>query len=75
MTGRRISFESLKEIDNTDEIIYNIAIKYMSKKEPSSENFIKLNRFLASRGFGFEDIKHVINKLKKDGESEDVGWD
>jgi len=67
--------ESLKEIDNTDEIIYNIAIKYMAKKEPTIENYIKLNRFLASRGFGFDDIRHVINKLKKDGENEDVGWD
>lgn len=73
--NENIADESLKEIDNTDEIIYNIAIKYMAKKEPTSENYIKLNRFLASRGFGFEDIKHVINKLKKDGEEEDVGWD
>lgn len=70
-----IAEESLKEIDNTDEIIYNIAVKYMAKKEPTNENFIKLNRFLASRGFGFEDIKHTINKLKNDGENEDVSWD
>lgn len=73
--SENIADDSIKEIDNTDEIIYNIAVKYMMKKEPTSENYIKLNRFLASRGFGFEDIKHAINKLKKDGENEDVDWD
>lgn len=72
--GENIIDDSLKQIDNDDEIIYNLAIKYMKKKEPTSENFVKLSRFLSMRGFSYDDIKSVLNKLKKGG-FEDASWD
>lgn len=49
-----------------DNSIERIAEKYLKNKERTSENFMKLSRFLCSRGYEFDDIKVVINKLKGD---------
>ena len=46
----------------------------MKRKEPTEENYIKLSRFLSMRGFSYDDIKSVLNKIKKGG-FEDASWD
>ena len=40
-----------------DNSIERIAEKYLKNKERTSENFMKLSRFLCSRGYEFDDIK------------------
>ena len=55
----------LNDLETDDEILYNMAIKYMKNKENTYENHVKLMRFLAGRGFSFEDINGVIEKIKK----------
>lgn len=56
----------LNDIETDEEILYNMATKYMKNKENIYENHVKLMRFLAGRGFSFEDINKVVEKIKKD---------
>lgn len=41
-----------------------VANKYLKNKEITRETMLKLGRFLCSRGYEFDDINRVINKLK-----------
>lgn len=52
--------EDLKMEDS----IENTANKYLRNKERKSETYMKLSRFLYSRGYEFDDIKSLINRLK-----------
>lgn len=52
--------EDLKMEDS----IENTANKYLRNKERTSETYMKLSRFLYSRGYEFDDIKSLINRLK-----------
>ncbi len=56
----------LNGIETDDEILYNISVKYLKGKERTQENFVKLTRFLASRGFSFDDINSIVERLKKE---------
>lgn len=60
-------------IDNvfTDELkiesnIMQVAEKYLKNKEKSPQTFMKLSRFLCSRGYDFDEINRIVNELKKD---------
>lgn len=45
--------------------IDDVANKYMKNKEKTYENYVKLSRFLYSRGYEFDDINSCVNKLKE----------
>ena len=50
--------------------IATISAKYLKNKPKTDENFNKLFRYLVAKGFGFEDVKNEIRRLK-----EDESWD
>lgn len=54
-------FDENLELNNN---IENIAKKYLKNKEITNETYLKLSRFLYSRGYEFEEINRVVNKLK-----------
>ena len=53
------------EFEQDDEI-KRLAEKYMKSKEDTKENYIKLFRYLMSKGFEYDEIKRVLKK--------DVEW-
>ncbi len=55
----------LNDLETDDEILYNMATKYMKNKENTLENQVKLTRFLAGRGFSFDEINKVVDKIKR----------
>lgn len=55
----------LNDLETDDEILYNMATKYMKNKENTFENQVKLTRFLAGRGFSFDEINKVVDKIKR----------
>lgn len=64
--SKEIIENHLKEFEKNDDLIYNVSMKYLSRKERTPENYIKLSRFLAGRGFDFDDISHIISQLKSE---------
>jgi len=46
--------------------IENIARKYLKNKNITNETWLKLSRFLYSRGYEFEDINRIVEILKED---------
>lgn len=54
--------EDLK-MENSIEATAN---KYLKNKPRTSETYMKLSRFLYSRGYEFDDIKSLINELKEE---------
>ena len=56
----------LKDVEIDEDILYNLSVKYMKNKESTYENQVKLMRFLASRGFSYDDINSIIDRLKKE---------
>ena len=55
-----ISEDDLKMQDSIDKV----ASKYLKNKEITKDTIIKLNRFLYSRGYDFDQINSYINSLK-----------
>lgn len=53
----------IKKIDFDEAVVYNLAIKYLKNKDVSFKNLGKLARFLASRGFSFDDINAVLERI------------
>ena len=45
--------------------IEKVADKYMKNKEKTAQTYVKLSRFLYSRGYEFDDINRVVNKYKE----------
>ena len=43
-----------------------VADKYLKNKEKTSQTYLKLSRFLYSRGYEFDEINRIINEYKKD---------
>ncbi|MBQ7602638.1 MAG: RecX family transcriptional regulator [Clostridia bacterium] len=63
---------ALMTLDNQEEVVHSIALKYMKNKENTRENYAKLARHLASKGFEWEQINSTINKIKvQEGDDED----
>ena len=50
-----------EDFDQTDEIV-RLAEKYMKNKEDTKENYIKLFKYLMSKGFEYETIKNALKK-------------
>lgn len=46
--------------------IESVASKYLKNKILDEKTYLKLSRFLYSRGFEFDDINSYLNKLKKE---------
>lgn len=53
----------LSDVTANDDIVINLARKYMKNKEKNLENKNKLIRSLASKGFGFEEIYRAVNEI------------
>lgn len=45
--------------------IMQVAEKYLKNKEKSPQTFMKLSRFLFSRGYEFDEINRTVNELKR----------
>ncbi len=56
--------EALMEIDKVHETIYNIATKYLNKKDKNLQNFNKTYRFLLSRGFKYDEVSRVMENIR-----------
>ncbi len=56
--------EFFKDYETNLESLEEMAKKYLKNKEINYENLTKLFRYLASKGFSYDDINLVINKLK-----------
>lgn len=66
-----IKDENLDVLDDVEvdmNVLESVAKKYMAHKEKTQENYNKLYRFLAMRGYDFDDINVCVNNLKRDGE-------
>lgn len=48
--------------------IEKVALKYMKNREFTYENYQKLSRFLYSRGYEFDEINSLVNRLKEENE-------
>ena len=51
------------EIDNVENV-YNLAVKHLKGKERTLENYSKTYRYLASKGYLFEDIDKAMYRIK-----------
>ena len=69
---REIIDNILEQAENQEDAVYNLAIKYMRNKEPTRENFDKMCRHLASKGFSWSDISPVLHRIK---EEKSESWD
>ncbi len=54
----------LENTNNQQEAIIEISKKYMKNKDNTRENYEKLARHLASRGFSWEDINSALSRIK-----------
>ena len=55
--------EVLLNCDNQDDVILTLVEKYMKNKEKTKENYIKMFRYMQSKGFDYEQVKNVIKDL------------
>lgn len=58
--------EYFKTFESDFDNLLSIANKYLKNKEVNYENLTKLYRYLASRGYSYDEINSVINKLKSE---------
>ncbi len=58
--------EVLTEFETPEEVVENMALKYLKNKERTKDNFQKTYRYLASKGFDSGDILSVIKRLFKE---------
>ena len=56
----------LCDYDDSRDVMLDIAKKFMKDKEYSMENFAKLSRRLASKGFEYDKISSIIRVLRED---------
>lgn len=63
--SKEIIAHALEQIDNSFEVIYNMANKYMKNKELTQNNINKLYRFLLGRGFSYEETSYAVDEFKK----------
>lgn len=58
--------EDIFNENNIESNIESVARKYLKNKNIKSETWLKLSRFLYSRGYEFEDINKVVENLKEE---------
>ena len=65
--------QALLEVSDDDqaELVESVADKYMRAKEPTRENFNKLYRYLAAKGFDFDLVAETVNKRRGGYEDRD----
>lgn len=63
--SKSIIEEKLSTFEPEEENIDKLLLKKLGSKEPNQENLTKCVRFLASRGYDYDNIKKAINKLKE----------
>ena len=61
----KIIDEIFSEDNGIEYRLEEVAEKYLKNKTLDDKTYIKLSRFLYSRGFEFDDINRYLNKLKK----------
>jgi len=61
---KQIISQAINSIIDDEQIIFEIAKKFMSNKDNSFKNLKKLTQHLAYKGFEWEKINSVINKFK-----------
>ncbi len=57
--------ETEGKIDNFENV-YALAIKHLKGKERTRENYAKTYRFLAGKGYLYEDIERAISKIREE---------
>ena len=60
------------EVDNN--IIFEISKKFLKNKEVNNNNLNKLVRHLTSKGYSFDDIKPVVNSLRRENDARNWDW-
>lgn len=70
LKGKGVSDEIIDKYLDTANIdsIEKVALKYMKNREFTYENCQKLSRFLYSRGYEFDEINSLVNRLKEENE-------
>lgn len=70
LKSKGVSDEIIDKYLNTANIdsIEKVALKYMKNREFTYENCQKLSRFLYSRGYEFDEINSLVNRLKEENE-------
>lgn len=70
LKGKGVSDEIIDKYLDTANIdsIKKVALKYMKNREFTYENCQKLSRFLYSRGYEFDEINSLVNRLKEENE-------
>lgn len=56
-----------------DDVILNLSKKFLKNKEINADSLSKLSRHLFSKGFSYDEIKNVINMLRREGDA--WSWD
>ncbi len=56
----------LENAPNQDDVVIEYTKKYMQNKDWNSQNYAKLSRFLANKGFGWSEINSAIGKIKEE---------
>jgi len=62
--------EVLQDVDNQNEEVWILSLKYMKGKELNYTNYNKLMRYLAGKGFCMDDINVAIQRLKAGEDNE-----
>lgn len=70
LKSKGVSDEIIEKYLDTANIdsIEKVALKYMKNREFTYENCQKLSRFLYSRGYEFDEINSLVNRLKEENE-------
>lgn len=55
----------MQEFETEEDIILNLANKYVKNKEITNEILSKMYRFLLSKGFEYDDVSRVVKKFKE----------
>ena len=55
----------MEEFETEDDIILNLANKYVKNKEITTEILSKMYRFLLSKGFEYDDVSRVVKSFKE----------
>ena len=62
---------ALEEIEPDEQVILQVAKKYLKNKELDKNTVSKLGRHLASKGFSWDEINNCLNKIKLEETYED----
>jgi regulatory protein len=56
----------LSEFESSEDVILNLAKKHLKDKPKTQENLQKVVQHLSYKGFSWDEISNVLNKLKKE---------